>query len=200
MTSNSAGVMKLPLCLKVCGASKFWRLKSAKVHANFIDLNAGPPVVSISGNTERAVTIVGSTLPDVLYVLALRNITQVCNSVVAWVSVNVVNAKFRPFAIDIKPRNAMLFDFLAANPNVSVSVFANVSGNVANIDPVGRSDLAREYAGQWIVMKKFAQAFCGKIGVSHDAVLSLIGQRPVSVDSTCWPRHFTAFKSVGVIA
>lgn len=183
MTSNSALVMKLPFCLNVRSASKFWRLKSAKVHANFIDLNAGPPVVSVSGNTERAVSIVGSTLPDVLYVLALRNITQVCNSIVAWVSVNVVNAKFRPFAIDVKPRNAMLFDFLAANSNVSVSVFANVSSNVANIDPVGRSDLAREYAGQWIIMKKFAQAFCGKIGLSHDAPYQQIGQRSGSAET-----------------
>ncbi len=35
-----------------------------------------------------------------------------------------------------------------------------------------------ENASFWVIVQKFAQALRGKIGLSHDAVLSLIGQRP----------------------
>jgi hypothetical protein len=38
-------------------------------------------------------------------------------------------------------------------------------------------------SGFWIVVKKFAQQFCGNIGLSHDAPYQRIGQRPGRVSA-----------------
>jgi hypothetical protein len=48
----------------------------------------------------------------------------------------------------------------------------------------------RKNPGFRVVVKKFAQAFCGKIGLSHDAVLSLCGQRPGGASTPFGLRHF----------
>lgn len=200
MKLNRAVFVQPSLRFKVGGMSKLWRHECSNTHRNIIDLDACAPVFPVSCNAHEAVGVINPASPNVLGVFALRNIAQVCNSVIAWVSIYMVNTKFRPVPINVKPCNAMLFDFLAFDSNIPVAVAPDVSCNIAHIDSIGRSDFARENAGQWIIMKKFAQAFCGKIGVSHDAVLSLIGQRPARVDSTCWPCHFTAIDSHGVIA
>lgn len=200
MKSNSAVFVQPSLRFKVGSMGKFRRLEIPNRQGFIANLNSCFPLNSISGYAQKPMRVVGPASLYVLIIFALRNILQVCNSVVAFVAVYVVNVEIRPQPINKEPRSAMRFKSDSINPYAYVSIVPDGSGNIAHIDSVGRSDFARENAGKWIVMKKFAQAFCGKIGVSHDAVLSLIGQRPARVDSTCWPRHFTAIDSIGVIA
>jgi hypothetical protein len=40
-------------------------------------------------------------------------------------------------------------------------------------------------------VNKLAQLLRGKIGLSHEVPFTRIGQRPVSVSSTCGLRHFS---------
>jgi hypothetical protein len=50
-------------------------------------------------------------------------------------------------------------------------------------------------AGVWVVVEKFTQTLCGKIGLSHDALLMLIGQKPGSVSALAGLLHFTTLRA-----
>lgn len=197
----SASIMSLSLRRKIGGMGKLWRVERSKIVKNLADSYVCVVLVPIFCNAHDSKFVVGMSLPSIFHVASEGHVAEIGNPVVALDSVDVVDHLNRKSSMNIQPSKAMSLksivgDFYYAIPS---GIYVS-SGNDACISASRAARNPSKNSGFWIVMKKFAQAFCGKIGVSHDAVLSLIGQRPARVDSTCWPRHFTAIDSNGVIA
>ena len=197
----SASIMPLALRRKIGGMGKLWRVERSKVVKNIADSYVCVVPVPIFCNAHDSKLVVGMSLPSIFHVTSEGHVAEIGNPVVALDSVDMVNHLNRKSSMHIQPSKAMSLKCIVGDFYYAISSGTYVSsGNDSCISESRASRNPSKNPGFWIIMKKFAQAFCGKIGVSHDAVLSLIGQRPARVDSTCWPRHFTAFKSVGVIA
>jgi hypothetical protein len=136
-------------------------------------------------NTKHADAASGCCLPNVLRVDDSRDITKIVYSVVAWVAVDVVNALPRKSAVAVKPGKAMSPMNIPVNAYLTPAEWMDCAGDHPDSDSVRRDFTPRKNAGLWIVVKKFAQTLRGKIGLSHEALLLLIGQRPDRVASAC---------------
>lgn len=126
----------------------------------------------------------GLCAPEILLINAPGYIPQIIKRVIAGVSINVVNLMLRPSTGNVQPRKPVGQKPASCNGNYGPSVDVTSAGNASRVGGPASTLAPCEYAGLGVVMKKFAQKLRGKIGLSHDAVLSLIGQRPVSVAST----------------
>lgn len=125
----------------------------------------------------------------VLHILLSSRLSEVVDSIVRTHSVFMVYKRLRERSIDISPSQYVRKILAAVYANSYVSVICFVPRNAASLHSplvAGPS----KHAGFLVVVKQFSQACCGKIGLSHDAVLSLIGQRPIRVSSTDGLRYF----------
>ena len=114
-------------------------------------------------------------------------------SVIKFVAVDVVNFCFRPLISSIEicksvgkilmPINAYLCIPTFSHSFPSLFAYANVRTNGTFLSP-------SENASSSVVVKQFTQASYSKLWLSHDSVLSMIGQRPAGVDALGGLRHF----------
>lgn len=106
-----------------------------------------------------------------------RRASEICNSVVGFIAVDVVCHLARPLSVHVKPSKPMGGVSLAVNANDNIASLCCLAGNFSNAEslPLGDAD---KNSSIRIVVKQLAQSLRGKIGLSHEAVLSLIGQRP----------------------
>jgi hypothetical protein len=124
-------------------------------------------------------------------------VAQIGPSIVRPDAVDVIYFMFRPFARHVQPRQAMGVKTPGAiytNENVP-KVFANVpefSAHGAIVKSGCCVWVSPKFPGFWVVAQTLAQTLCGKIGLSHDALLMLIGQRPASADNASGLRYFSA--------
>lgn len=121
-------------------------------------------------------------LSPVMLIQVLRNVSQVSNSIVEFVSVDVVKLLSWPLTKDVKPSESVSRVLSSKNPEPYVTPFVESSWNIANVAPVGASD-ASEFSRLYVVMKGRAKTFAGKIRSSHEAPVKQIGQRPASVSA-----------------
>jgi hypothetical protein len=126
----------------------------------------------------------------VLHVLRPSRWAKIAYSVVGPVSVDVVGVVLRKFAMHVHPRKpvGVVNDFVQTDAQVAA---LHVPRNRSKNHALPRFGMG-EYSGVGVVVKKLAQTLRGKIGLSHDALLMLIGQRPACVGSTCGLRYFNA--------
>jgi len=149
---------------------------SADVELDAKGANLRLPLVSglVKRNSNLAVK---AMTVCVLHVLKLRNITKIRPSIVVSDAVSMIYLTFREVSKHIQKGEPMLSYANAIDHRVSVSVpWVNATHN----RPHGKSSAAyasSENASSRIVVQQFAQSLRGKIGLSHDAVLSRIGQR-----------------------
>ena len=189
---DGAAFVQPPFGVQVGFMSGLWSAVVPKVHANSIRHDASVKRAVLCGfNAKKAGLIVFGCPLNVLNICRGRNIAQIGPSIIRWVAVNMVNVILRPLAGHVQKRNAVRPIFLAINADPVVSARVDAPKHPGLAGPAGFLFQAREDAGLGIVMKQFAHALRGKIGNSHEAVLSLIGQRPVSVSSTCGLRYFS---------
>jgi len=189
---NSARRMKFAFCGQVRLVGNFWRRKGSKVDSSFINLDCCHVVVPVSANAQKSECARGTGRPSILHILSLRYISQIAKSVVAMVPVDVVDVFRRPLSIGVEPHKAMGKVQLPVNMNFDVPATISAACNVSNFCISRSAFQTDEMSGIWFVLKQFAQALCDKIGLSHDTVPSLIGQRPTRVESTCRLRHFNS--------
>ena len=130
--------------------------------------------------------------PEILQVNGSRNVSQVAKGVVRPIPIFVVDVVLRPIASHVKPCQPMASIGLGLESYLEIPQRIKASSDCADrCGPVSASlNDPRKNAGFWVVVKKLAQHLRGKIGLSHDAVLSLIGQKPACVDSTSGLRYF----------
>ena len=129
-------------------------------------------------------------------ILNPRHVSQVGDSVVVLDTVDVIDLVLGPLPVHKKPRKPM--GFVSPPVNVDIDVSRNVSSTRDSArNCIGASRYQpSENAGCGIVRKKFARTRKGKIGSSHEAVPSLIGQRPAGVGST---ERASPFYRMGVV-
>jgi hypothetical protein len=131
----------------------------------------------------------------VLHVPRVRNVSQVGPSVVMSDAVLVVNLPRGPAAGYVEPSQTMGKVAALIDPDLNVPLDEEAAGLAT-----GWSDSApaldaiepSEDAGFLIVVKQLAQALRGKIGLSHEALLKLIGQRPAACLALSGLRYSTA--------
>jgi hypothetical protein len=134
---------------------------------------------SSHGHAEKTASVVTLCGSPVLSINCLGNVSEICKCVVPHISVDVVNCVFWPIAGYVEPRKTMC-EIAPPMKFDNASVFVCAASDATNGDS-GALDKPSEYAGLMVVFEQFAQLLRGKIGLSHEAVLSLIGQRPAAI-------------------
>lgn len=142
-------------------------------------------------HAKHATAAVRACAFDVLRVLSPGSWPQVGKCVIRPISVNVVQYVFWPYTTLIKPRKSVCSVKPAADVDFNITApLAFASCNAPDEISSSAGLQPNKRAQQWVVMQQLAQTLRSKIGLSHDAVLSLIGQRPVSVSALRGPRYF----------
>ena len=182
--------MEQSLGIQISGVRLLWRIEITKVSLLAMRNDGRPVSTPAHRNTEKADLVVSLGSLPVLEVDGLRDITQIAPAVVVSDAVDVIYHASRPLASHVEPREAMRGVSVASDRDVGVSdALIDAADQLARL-PASRVMQAREHAGFGFVVKKFAQTLRGKIGLSHDALQLLIGQRPAGVDSTARASSF----------
>lgn len=193
MKLDCAGAMQHTFGGKVGFVGSLFCLKRAKRLTNAVRANYSAPFVGDWGDTQqaRAAIVVCSSL--VLQVPGARYLSQVFKSVVCADAVSMVNHPNGKRSVGVEPCEPVQRVRVKINLHPEVAVFFVQRANWGvNRNAVACFDSPGKYACLRAVMEKFAQTFCGKIGISH-AVVPLkqwFGQKPARVDSTSGLRHF----------
>jgi hypothetical protein len=136
--------------------------------------------------TEKPTGVVAARVALILGVDGRSCNPQIRDAVVKPIAVNVVNRARRPLTIHVEPSESVPPVPHQVNAKHSVTPRKTAIGywpHLVTVVPTN-GNAARKNASLWIVLKQLAQSLRGKIVSSHDALLMLIGQRPVSVFST----------------
>jgi hypothetical protein len=181
--------MQPALGLNVGGVGFFRRVKCAEPAPLLVGLDASHPAAAARVHTDQ--TAIGADgLVRVLGVASTIHHPQVAQPVVVGHAVDMVDLAVGPLAVNVQPSKSVHGVLGAIDSNDQVTIGSKCANDIANFDAVGCSDFSGHQSRLGIVIKKFAQTFCGKIGLSHDAVLSLCGQRPGGVSAPSGLRHF----------
>ena len=108
----------------------------------------------------RTVAFVRGNL--VLDIFSGRNVAQVFQPIIVWVSVNVVNIIFRPFTIYVKPNQSVRPIALTINADHAVSKVIYGSSDAANHYAAISFDAPAQHARSRIANKQFFKTFIGK--------------------------------------
>ena len=186
--------MKNALCSAVGFVRKFGGCKTAEVLAFAAKSNLGIPFPSrpVQGDAKQTAGFIADWCsPLVLLIGAVAGLSQVRKTIVCPVAVHVVNLLRRPFARHVEPRKAVRFVRVSGATDAPIPIaFVQIPGPLP-VATTWATFGSCEYARLGVVVKKFAQTLRGKIGLSHDALLMLIGQRPACVSAHGGLRYFS---------
>lgn len=175
--------MKPPLGFNVGGVRFFWSVEVANVEALPISINTCSPSSSVGTDAKHSRTFVCfHCFSDVLKIHLPGGFAQVFNSVVGFFTIDMVKMLRREASKNVQPSKSMGFVRPAFNDDVDVAKRGLASSNRPCFVFLPRHDTP-EYSGVLVVVQQLAQALRGKIGFSHEAAPSLIGQRLASVTS-----------------
>ena len=133
----------------------------------------------------------------VLLVESVSSLTQIVDPVISLHPVDVVYVSGGPSSMNVKPRQPVNFVFAPIYANLKIPLVVRAIQNLTSFAlSTAKADSTGENACVWVVIKEFAQAFCAKIGLSHDAPYQRIGQKPRRVSSTSGLRHFNGLQAV----
>lgn len=191
MTSDRAGAVQPSLGLKVSLMGFFRRRKVAKRDGLFVHLNGGAPLAVVEVSAQQTALTSGLGFPLVLQVFALADNAKINDPVVVTNAVDVVNLTSRPDSVSVKPCKPMRRKSFRPNSDANVTFPTKRAGQTTGRYAVNGANTPGKNPRLGIVMKQLAQTFCGKIGLSHDALQKLIGQRPGSVGSGLGLRHLS---------
>lgn len=175
---------------------RLWCIEGSKVHsfAPAEPDRSGPHWLARSWSSlhsKQPRLIVASGVALVLQIFFVRHVSKILPAVVGGVAVNVIDMVFWPFASDVEPYKTMNQILAAKDTGIEIPVRHFRTNGLPEIADSAAAPAIRclqsdprQNAGFRGVVKKLAQTRGSKIGSSHEAVLSLIGQRPVSVAST----------------
>lgn len=175
--------MKYSFCRAIGLSGFFNAAKAAKMDSLPINADQSPPSVPDLANAKNPARTVLVRALSVVRIGPFINVAQVGNPVVRSNPVDVVNHKARPLTVHVQPSKSVCSVQSAIDLNTYVPV---CSGTRHCASPSTTSSVLppSKDAGCFVVVKKLAQTLRGKIGLSHDALQLLIGQRPAGVSST----------------
>lgn len=190
---NRAGGVVCALCRKICGVREFGRCKPTEPHLFAAYNYRRCPSAFTRGDSEKTRNVSALRDPQVLPVFRPVYGSEIAPSVVASVSVYMVNLSRGPSVGRVEPCQPMGKIPCPVYPNATVAgtcVDAICTKTRAGMGAWSTLFCPYKNTRSSVVIKQFAQACCGKIGLSHDTVPSLIGQRPGRVISTSGLRYF----------
>jgi hypothetical protein len=188
-------------CLLVGFTRKLWGAEVPKPNLLSIDRDAGEPNIPVFKKTHPSKAgFVVFTKAVVLLIFCMGRFAQIEQSVVCSLAVYMVNLVFRKVPMHIKPNKSVCRVFFVVDSYTPVPSVMQKTGNVPDFGVPFNANFSRENAGSRVVVKKFAQALCGKIGLSHAVVpyKQWFGQKPRRASNTAGLRHFTAIPNQGV--
>lgn len=179
---DCASRVKFALALDVRGMRLRGRCERAYVHGDSFTFKSGdPPSGTLCLVRSEQLASAACKCPAfVLNVYRMRNITEVINSVIGRLAVDMVDLSMGPHSVYIQVRKSMQF-----------------VSNAIDLNSTVRSGSCRDRHARWkllathlfhsegprvrIVIQHFLQPGRGNIAVSHDAPQMLIGQRPAAI-------------------
>lgn len=191
--------MKLALCLYIFGVSFVLVCEQAEVDHFLVDADLRTPLLSLGLPThaEQAGSVAGSRVSLVLGVQPVVNLAKIHEAVAGWVAVDVVDMCRGPAAIGYEPRQPVRTMPGARDNDVDVAFRMPAACDISDAYGVVFAGSASDDAGVGVVGEQLPRPVCTKIGSSHDAVLSLIGQRPGSVGSAARASLFSVAELPG---
>ena len=185
--------MEPALSLNVGGVGLFSGVEHAEMQAGAVDANIGKPpqaLVVPKSASKAGGFAVSPSAENILPVHRYGYVSKVGDSVIGFIAIDVIYDIERPSPVHVDPCETMGLVRGPTNHYYAIPLLGYVPGKRAGFRRPSSGFDPSENAGFWIVVKKFLQALCSKIGSSHDAPLMLIGQRPAMCISTGGPRHF----------
>lgn len=154
---DSAPGVQHALCRDVCCVRFFGSLEQPKVdHFSFSADSCSPPFVVVPMGAEKPAGAVSSWSALVLCVDAFAGNTKIRNSVVFFVSVDVVNVSVRPLSVTKEPSKSVSKIALAKRSNAPVSCQVTIAA-YKKISPVSNDVTLRKTfktskrTGRWAV-------------------------------------------------
>jgi len=143
------------LCLHVRGMRGFFGWEHADMDSFSAYANLRPPLARklVPRHAKQSRTAVLVSSAAVLLVAFCRYVAQVLNAVIKAVAIDVVNLKFRPFAVAVKPCESIGAVQIPADTDVTVSLLVDVPGNVPDFD-VSARHLPSEMPGGFVVRQE----------------------------------------------
>jgi len=140
----------------------FWRSKATTIDGALIDSNSRSPATSYLTHPKIAACIVFLRNPTVLTIHQRRAIAQIFYTVPRFFAALVVNVIFRPFAVDIKPSQAVRQILMSVDADIPIfSTSVKKTRLHSGFPSFAGINFPRENPCHFVVMKKFFQAFMG---------------------------------------
>ena len=175
--SESASRVKLPFGCKIGFMRLFGRGEITQRDGFTVNVDARPPLPMVG--VDAHVTASAPTLAPVMDIPLPRALAEVSDPVVITDAVDVVNFSIRPNAVYVQPCEAMCSVVLKVDLDASIAEAVKASSLFATQRTV-RGLPPRKNPGVRVIIQKIAQAFCGKVGLSHVVapIKRWFGQRP----------------------
>ena len=154
--------MQLSFSFLIRCASFFWRIKQTKAYSLVVNFYACLPLAVFAPDARKSTCVFGR-FPPVMRVGNVGGLSQINQSVVCAVIVNVVNLIRRPYAMCVKPRKAMraVQNIVYTNADIPVLHQTPSHGTLTAFSP-GHSPLKNTRIR--VITDKFFQPFYGKFG------------------------------------
>jgi hypothetical protein len=189
VTLDRAANMKSALGSQIDLVRFFGSIKHAKVHPFAINGDVRLKTCSMFSGTKQPTSVSGLGSFEILKIYLLWDIAQVVKSIVKRVPINMVYRMCRPYAIHEEPCQPVFLEHYVVDSYLS-SADRITSGSASNDGVPSSPDDPHKHASLRIVVQDLAQAFYGKILLSHDAPPVRWDQRPVSVAIAAWASPF----------
>lgn len=175
---DSAAKMFFALRYKVCGMSKLWSRETSKELKNLVDSYVRGIPSPEHGYAHDSELVVRVSRSSIFRICSKCNVPKIGDSIVVLDAVDVVYHPDRKRSVNVQPSKSVGLKRGARNFDLAIPVGIYRPACNASFAPAHCGiDAPRKDSGFLVIVQKFAQAFCSNIGVSHDAVLSLIGQK-----------------------
>lgn len=192
---DGAGAVKFALGSNIGRVRQLWGVEVSKKQARPKRIYSRSVFFTPAADSKNRCSVGRIRLSSVLRVAGTGNVAKIFNPVIRPYPVYVVNVVAGPNTVDIQPSKSV--GLVSVTPQREADIAAVIDRPEANRVFQGNSSTGssnysdpHKNASLGVVVKQFAQTCCGKIGLSHDTVPSLIGQRPARVDSTGGLRYF----------
>lgn len=130
-------------------------------------------------NAKKSAFIIFFRALKILIVFRLRGFAKIFKRIITWIPIDMINAEFRKNSRHIQPNQAVHQIIRTINAYLPITAFfSSVPGNISWRNPVCWRYSPSQKTNVRIIVNKFTQTFCSKIGFSHDAISPLIGERP----------------------
>lgn len=153
------------------------------------------PFLSRFTDACKAVFVPGIHVVHVPQIHRIGHISEIGNSIIRPVPVNVVDLILGPVSVHVKPSKAMCGMALPINADTNVTLVTDCLGNLSSKSLSGASaTLPSEQPSVWVVVKQCLQMLLRqrRIKISHavSPVKKWFGQRPASVSALSGLRYF----------